>query len=90
MGARMVTIEVDPNTAQILETLREKAAAQGMSLDALLRTLAEDEDGKAGPEQDQMNPAEIEQVLDQLAAAGENLPPLPTNFSREDIYFDYD
>ena len=38
MNAHTVVIEVEPTTAAMLKT---KAAAQGVSIDALLRTLAE-------------------------------------------------
>ncbi len=41
-------------------------------------------------ESKQMDLAEIDRILDELAEGGENLPPLPSNFSREDIYFDHD
>jgi len=35
------TIEVEQSTAVLLQTLKEKASAQGLSLDALLRPLVE-------------------------------------------------
>jgi len=88
MGAQMITIEVDQNTAQLLQALKEKAAAQGVTLEALLRPLVEN--GNVQPGLARMNLTEIDQILDELAAGGENLPPLPANFSREDIYFDHD
>lgn len=34
--------------------------------------------------------AELDAILDELAAGTEHLPPLPPNFSRADIYFDHD
>lgn len=43
-----VTIEVDPNTAQLFQVLQAKAAAEGTTLAALLRPLAEA--GRAGGE----------------------------------------
>lgn len=33
---------------------------------------------------------QINEILDALAAGGENIQPLPANFSREDIYYDHD
>ncbi len=39
MSAQTVTIEVAPQVATILEKLKAKAEAQGMTLDALLRRL---------------------------------------------------
>ena len=41
----MTTIEVDQSTAAILQALKYKAAAQGLSLDAILRPLAEGMNG---------------------------------------------
>lgn len=56
-------------------------------MNAILEQITPEEiagDGK------QIDPTEMDQILDELAEGGENLPPLPSNFSREDIYFDHD
>lgn len=42
MNTQTVTLQVEPSTATLLQVLREKAAAQGVSLDALLKPLAEE------------------------------------------------
>jgi len=47
MSEPTVTIQVDPSTAALLQALKEKAAAQGVSLDTLLRPLIEGENGTA-------------------------------------------
>lgn len=39
--AQMTAIEVDRDSARIIQLLKEKAEAQGISLDALLRRLAD-------------------------------------------------
>ena len=39
MSAQMVTIQVAPRVAAILDTLQKRAEAQGVSLDALLQPL---------------------------------------------------
>lgn len=41
MTPQLVTIEVDQNTALALERLKEKAFAQGVTVDALIRPLVE-------------------------------------------------
>lgn len=43
-------IEVEQSVAALLQTLKEKAAAQGLSLDALLRPLAEAASGRQAEE----------------------------------------
>jgi hypothetical protein len=83
MAATMTTIEIEQRTAEILKA---KAEANGLSLDDYLRLLAE---GEALPVA-ALEATEIDRILDELAQGGEDLAPLPMNFSREDIYFDHD
>lgn len=52
MNTETVTIQVAPQTAALLQALQTKAEAQGVSLEALLRPLA-DEDRAGSPEQAQ-------------------------------------
>ena len=47
MTTPTVTMQLEPSTAALLRTLQEQAAAQGTSLDALLKPLAETENGAA-------------------------------------------
>ena len=85
MSSQIDNLEVTHDIAQLI---RDNAEAEGVTVDAYLRAV-----GEASPNSepaDQMSLAEVETVLDELAAGGENLPPLPENFSREDMYFDHD
>jgi hypothetical protein len=78
-------LEVTHETAQLI---RDSAEAVGMTIDAYLRAIVE-----IGPNVEskaKMSLAEVESVLDELASGGENVSPLPENFSREDVYFDHD
>jgi hypothetical protein len=76
--------EVKPETAEILAT---QAKALGISVDELInRMLAR----LAEPQSEELSLSEVDRILDELAEGGENLSPLPSNFSREDIYFDHD
>ncbi|MGH9838009.1 MAG: hypothetical protein ACREEM_04420 [Blastocatellia bacterium] len=94
--------QITPETAAMLSV---QAAAHGLSIDEYLRNLIRPvNDNKMAPafsqletdretsaeESKQMDLAEIDRILDELAEGGENLPPLPSDFSREDIYFDHD
>ncbi|MBO0721083.1 MAG: hypothetical protein J2P41_09685 [Blastocatellia bacterium] len=42
MNSQMVTIELEASAAEILRALQEKAEARGVTLEALLRTLIEE------------------------------------------------
>ncbi len=78
--------EIEP---ELLEKLSEKAKAQGQTINELLRQLLNDIEPLPGSS-DYSTLEEIEADLDALAEGTEHLPPLPENFSREDIYFDHD
>jgi hypothetical protein len=84
MSVQMTTIEVDRNTAAILQTLKAKADAQGTTLDALLKPLAEGENGTHQPER-QMTPkeraADLVQWLKDHSVKG-----VVADDSRESIY----
>lgn len=72
--------EVKPETAEILAA---QAKALGISVDELInRMLAR----LAGPQSEELPLSEVDRILDELAEGGENLSPLPSNFSRADIY----
>ena len=55
---------------------------------AALHRLADS--GAAVDPRRETSPGEIDRILDDLAAGGENVQPLAATFSREDIYFDHD
>lgn len=63
MNTQTVTLQVEPSTAALLQVLQEKAAAQGVSLDALLKPLAEE---VAAPTQSSFE--QIEGLFDVYAA----------------------
>jgi hypothetical protein len=77
--------DVTPETA---ETLRAKAAAQGLSVDAYLRALLGL--GSATNALADMSDEEFDALMEDFAKGTEHVPPLPPDFSREDIYSDHD
>lgn len=73
------TIHLDPQTA---ETLAKHAAMLGLTIEDYLRKHFVGTDG--------LQPIDdVDQWLDELAE-GLDLPPLPLDFSSEDIYADHD
>ena len=80
MGSRVDKIEVSAETAQLI---RNEAKRRGVSVDEYLRTLAET---TAAGIDTALSEAEVGKILDELAAMGKEIPSLPQDFSREDIY----
>ena len=80
MSSRVDKIEVSTETAQLI---RSEAQKRGVSVDEYLRALAE---ATAVANETQLSEAEVDRILDELAAMGKDLPALPKDFSREDIY----
>lgn len=80
MGMQMTTIEVDQNTAVILRTLQQKAEAQGTTLEALLKPLAEEENAIVPIEQ----PPRNEAMLAVIRKTQERLKDLPVSGSTEE------
>ena len=80
MSSRIDKIEVSAETAQLI---RNEAKKRGVSVDEYLRALA---DTTAAQIESELSESEVEKILDELAAMGKDLPPLPQDFSREDIY----
>jgi hypothetical protein len=80
MSAQMTTIEVDQNTAAILQTLKAQAEGQGTTLDGLLETLIAEKDGPTNGEQ----PLRNEGMLAVLADCEERLKRMPFSGSTED------
>jgi len=76
--------EIKPETADLIS---EQAKAQRLSVDEYLNDLLSSaQASRSRP----MSLAEIDQILNELSEGTGGLPPLPGNFSREDIYFDHD
>jgi len=80
MSSRVDKIEVSAETAQLI---RNEAKKRGVSVDEYLRALA---DTTAAQIENELSESEVDKILDELAAMGKDLPPLPQDFSREDIY----
>ena len=77
--------DVTPETA---ETLHAKATAQGLSVDAYLRALLGLR--SATNALADMSDEEFDALMEDFAKGTEHVPPLPPDFSREDIYSDHD
>ena len=91
-----VTIELDEQAAAAFEVIRQRAAAAGEPLARYLRAITERAlsvvpgTGRS-PEQGPLTEVEMKQwFADMTADFPEDVPPLPSDFSREDIYFDHD
>jgi len=82
MSAQTVTIQVDPSTAAILQTLKAKAEAQGVSLDTLLLPLAEGTNGIATIQAEP--PPRNEAMLQALRESEELLKDMPVRGSTEE------
>ena len=80
----MTRIEIEQDTA---ERLAEKAKSTGISVDSLLNNLLDTSDLTA---RDAVTLEQFDRILDELAAGPENIPALPSDFSRADIYLDHD
>jgi hypothetical protein len=80
-----VQIEVSPETAQLLAA---RAAERRLALDAYLHTLAAADATPAVNAQSEL--AEFDRDMDALAAGLPELPVLPPDFSRLDLYAEHD
>lgn len=92
-GTRMATtVTLDDEAAEALEVLRRQAVSRGISLDRYLLDLAEVGNGKGGSARSphDLTPAEFQQWLTEVSAGMPPLPPLPSDFSRADLYDDHD
>ena len=86
-----VTLNLSPETEQ---SLREKAAQNGLAVETYLRQLIERDTqaanaGTGAGFAAQVLPAEFDQLLDELSE-GLALPTLPTDWWRADLYADHD
>jgi hypothetical protein len=77
--------DVTPETA---ETLHAQATAQGLSVDAYLRALLGL--GSATNALADLSDEEFDALMKDFAKGTEGVPPLPPDFSRDDIYSDHD
>jgi len=80
-------IELDEQTAGVLEKLRTQAAAKLMPLAAYLEQFVQPDQAAA----DQVaSLAEFDRILDELAAQPTGASSLPPDFSRADVYANHD
>lgn len=92
MNTSTTMIEVDMNTAQILQALKAKAEAQGTTLDSILRPLAEDtnQPTENRPLYETATPSELAKAFVEWAESHDrSIPALSLEaVSRESIYED--
>ena len=74
------TIQLDAQTA---EALAEHAAAEGLSIQEYLKRHFARGNGSSGVD-------DPDRWLDELVEGLPDLPPLPTDFSAQDVYLDHD
>jgi hypothetical protein len=73
---------------ETIDKLAEKAHAAGLSLDVYLNTLLGLlNDGTALSE---LSDEQFQAVMDEFSRGSEDIPPLPSDFSRADIYSNHD
>jgi hypothetical protein len=80
----MTTIQVDPQTAELIQSLIARAEAQGISLEELLRPLAEQGIAEAG----EMAPADKARAWEEWALSHDPQTPVILDDSRESLYRD--
>lgn len=80
-----VLTEVEPETAELLAA---QAQAQGLSVDAYLKLLL----GMPGQKNAlaELSDEAFDTLMEEFASGTEDLPSLPTDFSRQDMYLDHD
>jgi hypothetical protein len=76
--------DVTPETAEMLHA---HATARGLSVDAYLRALLGLERGQDTIAD--MSQEEFDALMGEFAKGTEHVPPLPPDFSRDDIYSDH-
>ncbi len=87
MSTQTTTIEIDQSAAAILQALKAKAEAQGVSLTHLLQPLAEETNEVLGKAFFERTPEERAQALLQWVESRHiTAPPVDEAISRESIY----
>ena len=87
MNTQTTTIEVDSTTAVLLQS---KAAAQGVSLETLLREFAESVNSATLKTTEAATRASVDEFMAAMKSLAEAIPPSGLTYTREDIYFDHD
>lgn len=83
-----MAIELEEQTQEVLEVLNAQAAARNMGLAEYLRLLADGGQVTASGAEHSLQ--EFETLLEQLSEGLSLYPPLPADFSRQDIYAGHD
>jgi hypothetical protein len=89
----MTTVTLDEKVAQALDLLRRQAAARGISFEHYLADLAvsgEKAFDMASRSPHKLTQNEFRKWLHDVSADMPPLPPLPSDFSRADLYNDHD
>ncbi|MCI0377244.1 MAG: hypothetical protein L0215_06550 [Gemmataceae bacterium] len=81
-------LQLEEYTQQVLETLNVQAKARNLELAAYLQLLADA--GQLAAPGNEPSLQEFEALLDQLSEGLALFAPLPTDFSRADIYAGHD
>lgn len=79
----LTTIQVEPRTAELIQALMARAEAQGISLEELLRPLAE-----RGITEEKLTPAEKARAWSEWALSHDPQIPVILDDSRESLYQD--
>ena len=89
-NAQTTTIEVDQDSARIIQSLKERAAAEGVPLDALLRRLADSavNEATAKPFYETATREEWLQAFNEWVKSHNPNTPVIIEDSREAIYGD--
>ena len=80
-------IELEDKIANLLKKLRNQAAVRQISFDAYLESFAEA--GAVTPNNEKYSLEDMDRLLDDLSAGLLDIPPLPHDFHRADIYSDH-
>jgi len=88
------TVTLDDQAARALDMLRQQAVARGVSLDRYLADLLVNGERTlnttSARSPHDLTPAEFRQWLPDVSAGMPPLPPIPSDFSRADLYDDHD
>lgn len=87
-----ITVTLEDQAARALDALRGQAAARGMPLARYLKVLADNSERVLGSQRSphDLSQAEFVEWLKSLSAGMPDVPPLPADFSRADLYDDHD
>ncbi len=81
-------IELDEDVVEVLAVLKTQAAELHLPLEVYLRQFAVA--GARTPTSIALSDAEFDSILDEMAEGSDEIPSLPSDFSRADIYADHD